>query len=118
MLRLRMPIVFRTASFRLASLYFIVFAVSALVMGVAVFVVARSALEEQMISRITTETAFLREELRSGGIERLVAVVKLREKGAKALDYLVQDDQGKKQAGAREGARFGARRRYPDRRRR
>ena len=97
--RLRLPIVFRTASFRLASLYFMVFAVSALVMGVAVFVVARSALEEQMTSRITTETAFLHEELRSGGIERLVAVVKLRERGAKALDYLVQDDQGKKLAG-------------------
>jgi signal transduction histidine kinase len=94
-----MPIVFRTASFRLASLYFIVFAVSGLVMGGAVFIVARSALEEQMISRITTETAFLREELRSGGIERLVAVVRLREKGAKALDYLVQDDQGEKVAG-------------------
>lgn len=97
--KLRLPIVFRTASFRLAGLYFIVFAVSALVMGVAVFVVARSALEEQMTSKITTETAFLREELRSGGIERLITIVKLREKGPKALDYLVQDEHGTKLAG-------------------
>jgi signal transduction histidine kinase len=84
----------RTASFRFTALYIAVFAGSALVLGGAVFLAARSALEQQMTARIGTEAAFLREEFRTGGLDRLVAVVRSRGRGAIALDYLVQDGTG------------------------
>ncbi len=89
-----MPRLLRTASFRLAGLYVAVFAVSALVLGAAVFFTARSALEQQMTARIETEAAFLREEFRAGGLERLLATVQARGRGASALDYLLQDAAG------------------------
>jgi signal transduction histidine kinase len=91
--------VFRTASFRFASLYVGIFALSALVLGAAVFVAARSALDEQMVARITTESAFLSEEFRTGGIDRVIAVVNLRSRGTGALEYLVADRAGLRLAG-------------------
>ena len=84
----------RTASFRLAALYVAVFAVSALVLGAAVFLAARSALEQQMAARIETEAAYLRDEFRSGGLDHLLFIVRSRGRGASALDYLVQDREG------------------------
>ncbi len=89
----------RTASFRLAALYVAVFAASAVVLGLAVFLAARSALQQQMTARIETETGFLREEFRAGGPDRLLAVVRARGRGATALDYLVQDPDGRHLAG-------------------
>jgi signal transduction histidine kinase len=94
-----MPRVLRTASFRLAALYVAVFAASAMVLGLAVFLAARSALQQQMTARIETETAFLREEFRAGGLDRLLAVVGSRGRGATALDYLLQDPDGRHLAG-------------------
>ncbi len=94
-----MPRLLRTASFRLAALYVAVFAVSALVLGAAVFFAARSALEQQMTARIETEASFLREEFRIGGLERLLATVQTRGRGASALDYLLQDAAGAHLAG-------------------
>ena len=94
-----MPRLLRTASFRLAALYVAVFAASALVLGLAVFLAARSALEQQMTARIETETAYLREEFRAGGLDRLLAVVGSRGRGAAALDYLLQDRDGAHLAG-------------------
>ena len=90
---------FRTASFRLAALYVAVFAASAVVLGTAVFLSARSALEQQVRGRIETETNFMAEEFRTGGVERLVAVVNARGRGVSALDYLVQDGTGTPLAG-------------------
>ncbi len=87
------------ASFRLAALYVAVFAVSALVLGAAVFFAARSALEQQMTARVETEAAFLREEFRTGGLDRLLATVRTRGRGAGALDYLLQDAAGTHLAG-------------------
>lgn len=84
----------RTASFRFAALYVAVFAASALVLGGAVFLAARSALEQQMKARIETEATFLREEFRTGGLDHLLAVVRSRGRGASALDYLLQDRDG------------------------
>jgi len=89
----------RRASFRLAALYVAMFAVSACVLGGAVFVAARSALEQQMQARIEAEAAFLREEFQGGGLERLLAVVRARGRGVTALDYLVQDRDGAHLAG-------------------
>ncbi len=89
----------RAASFRFAALYVGVFAVSALVLGGAVFLAARSALDQQMTARIETEAAFLRDEFQSGGLNRLLAVVRSRGRGASALDYLVQGRDGAHLAG-------------------
>lgn len=85
---------FRTASFRLTLHYLVVFAASACLLGAAVFLAARSSLEQQMTSRIRTEVAFLSEEFRTGGLDHLLAVVRSRGRGASALDYLVQDRDG------------------------
>jgi len=84
----------RTASFRLAALYVAVFTASALVLGGAVFLAARSALEQQMAARIETEAAYMRGEFSAGGLAHLVAIVRARGRGASALDYLVQDRDG------------------------
>ncbi len=89
----------RTASFRLTALYVAVFAVSAMVLGAAVFLAARSALEQQMTARIETETAYLREEFRAGGLDRLRTIVQSRSRGPIALDYLLQDRNGEHLAG-------------------
>ena len=89
----------RTASFRLATLYVVLFAVSALVLGGAVFVATRSALQEQMRAVIAAETAFLQAEFRSGGLDRLLAVTAARGRGMGALDYLVQRADGTHLAG-------------------
>jgi signal transduction histidine kinase len=89
----------RTASFRLVVLYVAVFAVSAFVLGGAVFLAARSALEQQMTARINAETTFMRAEFRSGGLAHLLSVVQSRGRGFSALDYLVQDSSGRHLAG-------------------
>ncbi len=95
----RVPRLLRTASFRLAALYVAVFAASALVLGLAVFVAARSALQEQMTARIEAEDAFLRGEFRTGGMDNLLAIVRSRGRGITALDYLLQDANGTHLAG-------------------
>ena len=89
----------RTASFRLAALYVVVFAVSALVLGAAVFLAARTALQQQMDAAIGAEAQYLRGEFRAGGLPRLLAVVEARGRGVGALDYLVQRPGGPRLAG-------------------
>ena len=96
---LAVPRVLRTASFRLAALYVAVFAVSACVLGAAVFLAARSALQAQMTARIEAEAAFLHGEYQAGGLDQLLAVIRSRGRGVTALDYLVQDADGAHLAG-------------------
>lgn len=97
--RIPLPRLFRAASFRLSALYVVIFAGSAFVLGAAVFLEAKSALQRQMTARIETETRFLREEFRAGGLGHLIAVVRTRGRGSSALDYLVQDRAGAHLAG-------------------
>lgn len=84
----------RTASFRLTALYVAIFTVSAALLGTAVFLAARSALEQQMVARIETDMTYLTNEFRDGGLNRLLATVLARGRGPIALDYLVQDASG------------------------
>lgn len=100
-----MPRLLRTASFRLAALYLIIFTVSAVVLGLVVFLAARSELERQMAGRIGAETTFLREEFRRAGADRLLLLVHERGRGRSALDYLVQDATGAHLAGEMPAAR-------------
>jgi len=95
--------VLRTASFRLAALYVAVFALSACVLGAAVFLAARSALQDQMTVRIEAESIFLQSEFRTGGLDHLLAVIHARGRGTTALDYLVQDGSGAHRAGEMPG---------------
>jgi hypothetical protein len=94
-----LPRLLRAASFRLAGLYVAVFAGSALVLGVAVFLEARSALQQQMKDRIEIEAAFLQQEFRADGLSHLLDAVRTRGQGASALDYLVEDQAGAHLAG-------------------
>lgn len=105
---MRTPRVLRTASFRLAALYLLLFTASAVVLGGVVFWIARAALNEQLATRVETELRFLTDEFNSGGLPRLVADVNERSAGPGALDYLVQAPNGSKLAG--ELSVIGARR--------
>ena len=99
MIRIVLPRLLRVASFRFAAFYVAVFAGSALVLGIAVFFEARSALQQQMAARIETEVAFLQGEFQSAGLAHLIDIVRKRGQGASALDYLVQDQTGAHLAG-------------------
>ncbi len=99
MIRIVLPRLLRVASFRFAAFYVAVFAGSALVLGLAVFFEARSALQQQMTARIETEVAFLGVEYHSGGLAHLIDIVRKRGQGPSALDYLVQDQAGSHLAG-------------------
>src|SRR5207237_7154318 len=76
-----------------------VFAGSVSVLGMAVVLEGRSALQQQMTDRIETEAAFLHEEFRVDGLVHLLDVVRTRGQGANALDYLVEDQAGAHLAG-------------------
>ena len=89
----------RTASFRLAALYLVLFTGSAAVLGAAVFLTTRSALEQQLRARVEAEAAFLSDTYRDGGLPRLLAEVGARGRGSGALDYRVQDADGKRLGG-------------------
>jgi signal transduction histidine kinase len=97
--RIVVPRLLRVASFRFAALYVALFAGSALVLGVTIFLEAGSALQDQMTARIETEAAFLREEFQADGLAHLIEVVRARGQGASALDYLLEDQAGAHLAG-------------------
>lgn len=94
---MRLPRTLRTASFRLAAVYALLFAASALVLGAVVFWTAREAMLQQLAVRIEAESALLQTAYRSGGLANLVATVHSR--GPMALDYLVQTPDGHRMAG-------------------
>ena len=96
---MRLPRLLRTTSFRLAALYLLLFTASAVVLGAVVFWTTRAALDGQARARIQAEVASLRDEYQAGGLPRLVAAAEARERGAGALDYLVQGANGARLAG-------------------
>ena len=93
MSRIVLPGFYRAASFRLAALYVAVFAGSALVLGIAVFFEARSALQQQMTARIETDAEFLLVESQTEGLDHLIEGRADTWPGAQksALDYLIED---------------------------
>jgi len=74
----------------------VLFALSAGLLGGAVYLAARSALQQQMDARIDAEVGFLADEFHAGGLDRLIAVVRTRGRGASALDYLIYDRTGRR----------------------
>ena len=85
----RLPRLLHTASFRLVALYVGLFLASSAVLGIAVFLTVSNALDRQTTARIETETTFLRDEFRAGGIDRLLTLVRSRGRGASAGTVLV-----------------------------
>jgi signal transduction histidine kinase len=105
----RLPRLLRTASFRLAALYLLLFTASAVVLGAVVFWTTRAALDGQARARVQAEVASLRDEYQAGGLPRLISAVEARGRGVGALDYLVQGADGRRLAGeiAPIGPRLG-----------
>ncbi len=94
-----LPRLLRVASFRLAALYVVVFAVSAAILGVIVFLQARSALEHQTTARIENEVSLLTKEYRARGLTRLLEAIGEGGQRARTLEYLVESPSGVRVAG-------------------
>jgi signal transduction histidine kinase len=95
----RLPRLFRTASFRLAALYALLFMVSVLILGAVALWTIRGALDRQMTDRIDAEAATLQGTYQSGGLDALVAAARARGRGPVALDYAVEQPHGTRLAG-------------------
>ena len=98
---MRLNNIFRTATFRLASLYVLLFATSVAVLGVVAYLIISTALERGLDARIAREMASLQAAYRSGGLAGLQAQVNahLRNHPGGTLSYLVVDDKGHRLAG-------------------
>jgi signal transduction histidine kinase len=94
-----LPRLLRVASFRLAALYVVVFAVSAAILGAIVFLQARSALEHQSTARIENEVNLLTKEYRARGLARLIEAIGERGQRTRTLEYLVESPTGTRLAG-------------------
>lgn len=89
----------RTASFRFAALYVLLFVISATVLGIAVFLKARGSLEQQVAASVQSDAAFLTSEYSHGGLDHLCALITARQHEPDAPDYLLQGPGGKRLAG-------------------
>jgi signal transduction histidine kinase len=96
---LRAPRVLRTASFRLAALYLLLFTASAAVLGGAVFWMTHRTLTQQLETRVQNALTHLAAEYQTGGLQSLVSRAVEFGRGPGALDYLVQAPQGTRLAG-------------------
>jgi signal transduction histidine kinase len=90
---------FRTASFGFAALYVLLFAISAGILGGAVFVIARSSLQQQLAAEVGSDSAFLQAEYHRAGLVRLQALIQARGQEPYAPDYLLQSADGRNLAG-------------------
>ena len=93
--------IFRTATFRLAALYVLLFAVSVAVLGTAVYLVTAAALERRLDVRIAGEMSALQSAFKAGGLAQLQAEVQKhqRTRPAGPLDYLVTGAGGARLVG-------------------
>jgi methyl-accepting chemotaxis protein len=97
----------RTANFRLAAIYALIFGVSVAILAAVVYFRSTSALQEQARLRIQSEASGLRDEYVQGGLKQLLAAIKSRQRGhvIGGLDYTVHD--------ARNVRIFGSLKRLP-----
>ena len=93
--------VIRTATFRLAALYVLLFAASVAVLGTTVYLVTAAALERRLDARIAGEMSELQSTFRAGGLGRLEVEVQRHQRmhPAGLLDYLVTDPGGARLVG-------------------
>jgi signal transduction histidine kinase len=93
------PRVLRTASFRLAALYLLLFTASAGVLGGVVYWVTGAVLTQQLETRVESALHHFAEDFASGGAQALVTHASQYGRGMGALDYLVQAPDGTRLAG-------------------
>jgi signal transduction histidine kinase len=95
----RAPRVLRTASFRLAALYLLLFTASAVVLGGVVYWVTGAVLTQQLETRVQSALNHFAEDFPSGGAPALVTHAAQYGRGMGSLDYLVQAPDGTLLAG-------------------
>ncbi len=89
----------RTASFRLAALYLLLFTASAVLIGAVVFWMIGATLSQQLETPVPSALAGFAEDSKTGGVQALVAHAAQYGRGMGALDYLVQAPDGTRLAG-------------------
>jgi signal transduction histidine kinase len=88
-----------TASFRLATIYLAIFAVSVVVLGAVVYLIVGREMEIEFDGRLRNEVAGLRAYFLANGLERLTEEVRIRTFEAASLDYCLEDAAGRRLAG-------------------
>ena len=105
---MQLPLLFKTASFRLATAYALLFGVSVAILAGVIYFAATSALDRQIRTRIFAESTALATEYHSGGFGRLMSAVHERQRGhlSGGLDYSVFGAGGKRLYGTMTGLHF------------
>jgi len=87
----RPPRLIRTASFKLAALYALIFGASVVVLAAVVYFTATAALDQQTRTRIAAESLALRGEYTHGGLDHMMDAIRDRQRWrlAGGLDYAV-----------------------------
>lgn len=96
----------KTANFRLAAAYAVLFSVSVIVLGAVVFLKTTSAFEEQARSRIESEAGALENAFHEGGMAELLDTIRARQRGSvvRGLVYGIVDANAGTTAGDLAGA--------------
>jgi signal transduction histidine kinase len=95
--------VWRSASLRLAALYTLAFTAAVVVLGLVTLMTTRAALSRQFDDRILSETAALAQEFRVEGLIGVSEAVQERDRTPGALDYGLEDPDGRPIAGRLAG---------------
>jgi signal transduction histidine kinase len=98
---------FRTTSFRLTAIYLLLFTASALALGTFIYVSVRREILADLDEGILEESQALKRIFAEQGRERLAAALDARGAGG-ALEYGLEDRDGKKLAGELEAPRSAA----------
>lgn len=91
------PKLFRTASFRLAVTYLLLFAASVMMLGWLLYASARATLEHELRTRVANETLFLLHEYKEDGLAELREETeeRIRKSIRDRLYYFLQNAEGR-----------------------
>jgi signal transduction histidine kinase len=95
----RTPRLLRTASFRFAALYLLLFTASAAALGAVVYWKTQHSLKAQLESRVETAQQHLVDAYGEHGLPGLIKLTQEFSRGQGALDFLVQSNDGGRLAG-------------------
>lgn len=96
---------FRSTALRLAFLYTAAFALAVVILGAITLLTTRASLRQQFDARIAAESAALKQEFRTEGLEGVVQAVRERDRTPGALDYGLDRASGQPLAGRLSGRR-------------
>ena len=88
--------ILKTASFKLAAAYVVLFGVSVAVLGAIIYFTATAALDRQERTRLQSEAQALRAEYRRDGLQEMMEEIRARARSRTAggLDYTVLNGSG------------------------